>query len=183
MSLLFVFWHKYTSNKIILSEYLSSIVSIYTIFIGIEIFHFFSFQNDLTFHYISQYFYAFLNVITLILWLVRLNYLYSPSSVKNEEYVKNYNVLQGIVSKPRQGILVKFYTNLNKSVVIAVVLLMVFLGAFLFFFNRFQIFIRLNILLLILAVIISLILAIITWHRRWYDTIVFLFKGSKSKKQ
>lgn len=182
LSLLSIFWHQYTSNKVIFSEYLSSILSVYTIFIGIEIFHFFSYQNDLVFHYISQYFYAFLNMIALILWLLRYYYLKAPESSKNEEYIKNYNVLHGIVSKPRQGILVEFYTNLNKTIVISIIVVIIFLGVFLFFFNKFQIFIRLNLLLLILAVIISLILAIVTWHRRWYDAIGFLFKGTRSKK-
>jgi hypothetical protein len=118
-----------------------------------------------------------------ILWLIRLAYLKSPESIKNEEYIRNYYVLQGIVTKPRQGLLVEFYTNLNRSIIIASVIIMIFLGAFLFFFNKFQVFIRLNFLLLIIAVIISIILSIVTWHRRWYEAIGFLFRNRKAKRK
>jgi hypothetical protein len=59
---------------------------------------------------------------------------------------------------------------------------MVFLGAYLFTYDRFEIFIKLNFLLLILAAIISGILAILTWHKRWYDAMGFLFKNQKTSK-
>lgn len=182
-SLLIVFWHQYTTNKIILSEYLSTILSVYTIFIGIEIFHFFSYQNDMIFHHISQYFYVLLYFMMMIVWLLRLKYLNSAESKSNEEYIKNYYVLHGIISKPRQGLLVEFYSNINKSFIIAFVMIMIFIGVFLFFFDKFEIFVKLNLLLLLLAGIISIILAIVTWHRRWYDAVGFLFKNKKRERK
>jgi hypothetical protein len=182
-SLLVVFWHQYTQNKIIFSEYLSNILALFTIIIGIEIFHFFSFQYDIVFYYLSQYFYAFLYSIMLILWFLRLNYLKNPDSKSNEEYIENYFVLHGFVSKPRQGLLFEFYSNINKSVIITSIIVMIFLGFFLFFFDNFEVFVGLNLLLLIIAVIISLILSIVTWHRRWYDAVGFLFRGNKVNKK
>jgi hypothetical protein len=85
-------------------------------------------------------------------------------------------MLQGFIEKPRKGLLVTFYSGINKVSLIIGVLVIIFLGVYLFFYNKFEIFIRLNILILILAFIISTILAITTWHKRWYDAMGFLFK-------
>ena len=89
-SLLLVFWSQYTQNKVIFSEYLSNILTIFTILIGTEIFQFFSIKNELAFHYIAQYFHGILFSIIFILLFFRLVYLRNPNSKKNEEYIENY---------------------------------------------------------------------------------------------
>jgi len=176
ISLLVVFWHQYTQTKLIFSEYLSSIISVFTISIGLAILHFFSSENDLVFEYLAQYFDALLYMIFIILWILRLNYLNKPESVENENYIENYYMLHGFIEKPRKGLLVTFYSGINKTALIIGILVVIFLGIYLFFYNKFEIFIRLNILILIIAIIISTILAIVTWHKRWYDAMGFLFK-------
>jgi hypothetical protein len=181
-SLLVVFWHQYTQSKLIFSEYLSSILSAYTILIGIGILHAFSYENDLLFIYFSQYFDSILYLIIAILWILRLNYLNKPESVENENYIENYYMLQGFIEKPRKGMLVTFYSGINKTALIVVSFVIIFLGIYLFFYDKFEIFIRLNILILIIALIISTILAIATWHKRWYDSMGFLFKKQKLNK-
>jgi hypothetical protein len=85
-------------------------------------------------------------------------------------------MLQGFIEKPRKGLLVTFYTGINRTALILGIIVLSFLGFYLFFYNKFEIFIRLNILLLIIAFIVSTILAIATWHKRWYDAMGFLFK-------
>jgi hypothetical protein len=178
-SLLVVFWHQYTQSKLIFSEYLSSILSIYTILIGLGILHAFSYENDLLFLYFSQYFDSILYLIILILWILRLNYLNRPESVENENYIENYYMLHGFIEKPRKGLLITFYSEINRTVLIMGILVVIFLGIYLFFYDKFEIFIRLSILILIIALVISLILAIATWHKRWYDSMGFLFKKQK----
>jgi hypothetical protein len=177
-----VFWHQYTQSKLIFTEYLSSILSVHTILIGLEILHAFSFQNDFIFAYFAQYFNAILYTIWTILLIARLNYLNKPESKENENYIENYYMLHGFIEKPRKGLLVTFYSGINKTAIIISILVMVFLGAYLFTYDRFEIFIKLNFLLLILAAIISGILAILTWHKRWYDAMGFLFKNQKTSK-
>jgi hypothetical protein len=179
ISLLVVFWHQYTQTKLIFSEYLSSILSIYTISVGLFVLHAFSYENELLFEYFGQYFELLLYVIFAILWTLRLNYLNKPESVENENYIENYYMLQGFIDKPRKGLMVTFYSGINKTALIIVILVLVFLGIYLFFYDKFEIFIRLNILILILAFIISTILAIATWHKRWYNAMGFLFKKTK----
>jgi hypothetical protein len=180
-SLLVVFWHQYTQTKLIFSEYLSNILSVYTVLVGLEILHSFSIQNNLLFTYLAQYFNVLLYLIISILWLIRLNYLNQPESIDNEEYIENYYMLHGFIEKPRKGLLITFYSSLNKSVVIITLVLMILLGVYLFSYDNFQIFIKLNILILILATIISAILAIVTWQNRWYDAMGFFFKKQKKK--
>ena len=178
-SLLVVFWHQYTQTKLIFSEYLSSILSVYTVSIGLAILHAFSYENDLLFEYLGQYFELILFFIFTILWILRLNYLNEPESHENENYIENYYMLQGFIEKPRKGLLVTFYSGINKTALIIGSIVLIFLGVYLFFYNKFEIFIRLNILILIIAFIISIILAIVTWHKRWYDAMGFLFKKQK----
>ena len=180
--LLVVFWHQYTQSKLIFSEYLSSILSVHTVLIGLEILHAFSYQNDFLFAYFAQYFNAILYTIFTILLIIRLNYLNKPESKENENYIENYYMLHGFIDKPRKGILITFYSGINKTALIILIVVMVFLGVYLFSYDRFEIFIKLNILILILAVIVSGILAIVTWHKRWYDAMGFLFRKQKLEK-
>ncbi len=181
-SLLVVFWHQYTQTKLIFTEYLSNILSVYTVIIGLAILHAFSYQNDLLFTYMGQYFNAILFFIIIILWIARLNYVNKRESTENENYIENYYILQGFIDKPRKGMLVNFYSSINKTAVTITIIVMLFLGIYLFSFDKFEIFIKLNILLLILATIVSAILAIVTWHKRWYDAMGFFFKKQKLYK-
>jgi hypothetical protein len=180
-ALLVVFWHQYTQTKLIFSEYISSVISIYTVLVGLAILHSFSYENDLLFEYLSQYFNAILYSIMTILLVIRLNYLNKPESQENENYIANYYLMQGFIEKPRKGILISFYSSLDRVVVFITILVLILLGIYLFSYDRFEVFIKLNILLLLLAIIISTILAIVTWHKRWYNAIGFLFKKSKLK--
>jgi hypothetical protein len=176
-----VFWHQYTQTKLIFSEYLSSILSVYTILIGLGILHAFSQANEIIFILFAQYFDLILFLIIVILWILRLNYLNKPESIENENYIENYYMLQGFIEKPRKGLLVSFYSGINKTGLIVGTLVVTSLGVYLFFYDKFEIFIRLNILILIIAMIISIILAIATWHKRWYDAMGFLFKKQKQR--
>jgi hypothetical protein len=178
--LLIVFWHQYTQSKLIFSEYFSSIISAYTILIGLQIFHMFSAENDLIFYYFGQYFNAIIFLIIIFALFSRWIYLLDPHSKNNERYIENYYFLKGFIDKPRRSAFIEFYSNFKKSHIIISIAVIVLLGIYLFFFNKFEIFIRLNLLILILSVIISLILAILTWYNRWYSSIGFFFhQGDK----
>jgi hypothetical protein len=174
--LLVVFWHQYTQSKLIFSEYLSSIISAYTILIGLQIFHMFSAENDLIFYYFGQYFNSILYLIILFALFSRWIYLRDPASKDNEKYIENYYFLKGFIDKPRQSLFIEFYSNFKRGYIIVAAIVIVFLGIYLFFFNKFEIFIRLNLLLIILSVVISLILAIVTWYNRWYSSVGFFFR-------
>jgi hypothetical protein len=178
--LLIVFWHQYTQSKLIFTEYLSSIISAYTILMGLQIFHMFSSVNDLIFYYFAQYFNALLYLIIIFALFSRWIYLLDPNSKENERYIENYYLLKGFIDKPRRSYILEFYANFKKRHLIAAAVVIVSLGIYLFFFNRFEIFIRLNLLILILYFVISLILAILTLYNRWYSSIGFFFhQGEK----
>jgi hypothetical protein len=178
-ALLIIFWHQYTQTKVILSEYLSSILSVYTVISGLDIFHSFSYQNDLIFHYFSQFFMILLYILIAALLLLRLTYLLNPESKANEKYIANYQLLKGVVNKPRKSFIIEFYSTLNRKTILIFFGIFIFLGTYLLFFNKFIIFIKLNVLFLIISVIVSITLAIITWHKRWYDAVGIFFRKSK----
>ncbi len=178
--LLIVFWHQYTQSKLIFSEYLSSIISAYTILVGLQIFHMFSAENDLIFYYFGQYFNAVLYLIIIFALFSRWIYLLDTNSKENERYIENYYLLKGFIDKPRRSYILGFYSNFKTKHLIISAVVIILLGVYLFFFNKFEIFIRLNLLILILSIIISLILAILTLYNRWYSSIGFFFhQGEK----
>jgi hypothetical protein len=178
--LLIVFWHQYTQSKLIFSEYISSIISAYTILMGLQIFHMFSAENDLIFYYFGQYFNAVLYLIIIFALFSRWIYLLDPNSKENERYIENYYLLKGFIDKPRRSYILGFYSSFKTRHLIISAIIIVSLGVYLFFFNKFEIFIRLNVLILFLSVIISVILAILTLYNRWYSSIGFFFhQGEK----
>jgi hypothetical protein len=178
-SFMVVFWQQHASNRLLLSEYLSNVLSIFTVIIALEIFHTFSSMNDLILHYFGQYFNFILNMLLLSTLFVRLRYLHSPDSVQNEYYIKNYNILHGFINKPRSGLFYAIYTGMNRTILIASMVGLVLLGLSLFLINHFQVFIKLNILILILGLIISFIVAITSWINRWENTMGFFFREKK----
>lgn len=178
--LLVVFWHQYTQSKLIFSEYISSIISAYTILMGLQIFHMFSAENDLIFYYFGQYFNAVLYLIIVFALFSRWLYLLDPASKENEQYVENYYLLKGFIDKPRRSYILGFYSNFKRKHLIISAAIILLLGVYLFFFNKIEIFIRLNLLILILWVVISIILAVMTLYNRWYSSIGFFFhQGEK----
>ena len=176
LSLLIVFWHQYTQNKIIFSEYISNILTVYTVMVALEVLYGFSVRNDAILHNYGQYFNTILNIIMIILWSSRLFYLLRPESKKNEHYIENYYVLHGFIEKPRNGFLYELYSKFNKLTLLIMMTIFLFFIFYIIYFNELRIFIKLNLLLLTISIIISSLLAIITWHKRWYDAIGFFFK-------
>ncbi len=85
------------------------------------------------------------------------------------------------MDKPRRGLIIEFYSHLNRNTALIVSSIILFLGVYLFFFNKFTVFLRLSVVLLIIATIISLLLAIMTWHKRWYQAIGIFFKKKVNK--
>jgi hypothetical protein len=179
LSLLVVFWHQYTQNKIIFSEYISNILTIYTVMVALEVLYGFSVRNDAVLHNYGQYFNAILNILMIILWSTRLYYLQKPESKRNEHYIENYVMLQGFVDKPRNGFLFELYSKINRSVILIITTFLLMFSVYIIYFREFRNFIKLNLLLLIISLIISTILAIVTWHKRWYNAIGFFFKRRK----
>jgi hypothetical protein len=176
LSFLVVFWIQFTINKLMFSEYISNVITVYTIVIALEVLYMFSVQNNGLLHELGQYFTAALHLVLIALLIVRLQYLQSPESAENEHYIKNYMLLQGIVDKPRNGIIYELYTRLNRTTAAIFLLLLFLIILYIFYSNQFQVFIKLNLLILIVAIIISAILAITNWYKRWYDSIGFFFK-------
>jgi hypothetical protein len=175
-SFLAVFWLQYTRNRFVFSEYLSNIISVYSLLITIEIFHQFSINNNLIFHFLGQYFTAILYALLFIILLMRFEYLLSPQANRNEFYIKNYNMLYGFMDKPYKGVFFEIYHNINHTLLTVFLISMLVMGVILFIYNKFNLFININILILIIGILISIILSIIHWQKHWYETMGFFFR-------
>ena len=144
--------------------------------ITIDIFHQFSINNNLIFHFLGQYFIALLYSVLLIILILRLDYLMSPESGRNEYYIKNYNMLYGFMDKPYKGVFYEIYHSINHTLLTIFLTAMTAMGVILFLNNKFTLFINVNILILIICIMISIILTIIHWQKHWHETIGFFFR-------
>jgi hypothetical protein len=174
--ILLMFWYEFAKQKHNLSEYIANIVAVYTIIIGLELVHIYLTENDILIHNFGQYFTAFLNMLMLAIWIIRLHYLQSPQAKENEYYIKNYKVLYGLVEKPRVGVFEQVYHKLNRRIIWSLLIVIGLIGSVIFLFNQFNLFISRNIFLLLFALIVSIFFAILYWDKRWFQGIEFLIR-------
>ena len=177
--ILLLFWYEFIKQKHNLSEYMANIIAIYSTIIGLELVHIFLVKNDIIIDIIGQYFTAILNILMLLAWLFRLHYLQSPLAKENEYYIQNFNILYGLVEKPRVGVFEKIYHKLNKTIFLGSLIFIGIIGSAIFLLNQFSLFISKNVLLLIFALIVFTFFAIIYWDKRWFQGMEFLIKKNK----
>ena len=74
-----------------------------------------------------------LYIIIAALFLLRLVYLNNPESKMNERYIENYDMLKGLINKPRKGLIIEFYSNINRTTLFVILAILTILGVYLFF--------------------------------------------------
>jgi len=177
--LLGVFWYRYYFNKVIFSEYLSSILFIFTLINILEPIHIIAERWNVDNYFKGQMVSLVLNACMLILWYARWVYLNSESSIENERYLMNYHYLSGLVSKPHKGFLSNIAAKSTANVILISFLGIIAVSIFLFVLKKLTIFLFLNSLFITLVVLLALFFSITSIKRDWQNQIKLFMKEKK----
>ena len=179
--MLLIFWYRYYQKYFVVSEYLNSIIFLFTISNIIEALHFIAFQWNAQIWFKGQLFAFMLNILMLLLWYLRLLYLSSDISAENERYLMNFQFLNGFISKPRKSMLTKFVPFLSIHNLAGVVLGIIILLLGLFFIKKITFYLLLNTIVILIAVLLALFFSFSSLKRDWQNQIGILFKSKKSE--
>jgi hypothetical protein len=178
LAFLLIIWIYYSQGYFVLSDYLPSIISLYTLVVIIEIFHSFSYLYADGLYLNGLYFNALINIGLIMLWVIRIIYLVSDEAKENENYVINYDLLQGFIEKPRVNNINRIILKYGKrNIIIFSVVLLMIVAIPLLNYKPDNVFIKFNILILILSLFVSIIYTMIYIQKRWYNIIGFIFKN------
>jgi len=179
--MLLVFWYRYYQKYFVVSEYLNSIIFLFTLSNIVEALHFVAFQWNTQIWFKGQLFNFILNILMLILWYLRLLYLKSDISAENERYLMNFQFLNGFISKPRKSLFTRLVPFLSIHNLAGVVLGVIVLLLGLFFIKKITFYLLLNTIVILLTVLFALFFSFSSLKRDWQNQIGILFKDKKSK--
>jgi hypothetical protein len=178
LAFLLIFWGYYNQGSFVMSDYIPSILALFTLIIMLEIFHSFNFLYAPFLYENGLYFNAMILTGLFLIWVIRIIYLLSDDAKENENYILNYDLLQGFIEKPRMNninrIIIKYG---RRNLIIISIVLLVIVAIPLLNYKPDNVFIKFNILILILSLFVSIIYSMIYIQRRWYNIIGFIFKN------
>ena len=180
LSLLIFMWFTYNQGHYILSEYLGSAMSLFTLYVIIQIYNLWQLKNDWGVFINSQYFDALLLIGFAVVWLIRLYYLISPQSRENEKIVVNYDLLNSFVDYHKNTIwelVLKRLGKMKLSLVSFIIFLVTVIP--LIFLTDINDFTRVNIIIILSFILIVIFYAIIYTQRKWYKHLGFLVQKPK----
>ncbi len=179
---LLVFWYRYYQKYLVVTEYLNSVIFLFTLSNIIEALHFVAYQNKFQVFIYGQIFNFCLNVLVVVIWYLRLVYLHSDISAENERYLMNFQVLNGIVAKPKQSFLSRIISFVSIHYLTAGILTIMLLIVGLYLINKITFYILLNTVFILFAVFLALFFSFSSIKRDWHNQVGFLFKkGDKFK--
>ena len=179
--MLLIFWYRYYQKYFVVSEYLNSIIFLFTLSNIIEALHFIAFQWNTQIWFKGQLFNFILNILMLVLWYLRLLYLNSDISAENERYLMNFQFLNGFISKPRKSMLTRIVPFLSIHNLAGVVLGIISLLFGLFFIKKITFYLLLNTIVILLTVLLALFFSFSSLKRDWQNQIGILFKSKKTE--
>jgi len=180
LSFMLFVWFTYNQGHYLLSEYLPAILSIFTLMIVNEVYQLYNYSHLINNYIDGQYFNGIINIGFIVVWLIRLNYLSDPASIKRERFVLNYDLLKGYVEKPHNELWDTILVKLGKQklffgsvILFGLICIPVIIVGEVSFFSRF------NIILMLFFLVGVMIYAIIYTQRKWFNHIGFLIKERK----
>lgn len=176
---LLIFWYRYYQKYFVVTEYLNTVIFIFTLSNIVETMHFIAFQWNAQVWYYGQIFYIVLNSLMLIVWYARLLYLNSDISTENERYLMNFQYLNGFVSKPKPGLvnrIVPFF-SLTSLAAVFVRLTLILLG--LYVINKITFYLMLNTVFIVFAVALALFFSFSSIKRDWQNQVGIFFTKNK----
>ena len=178
---LLIFWIRYYNRFFVLSEYLNVIIFLFML------------SNILdTLHYVaSQYYFQFfgygllisliLNTLFIVFWFNRLKYLNSEIGRENEKYLSNYQLLEGLVNKPKQGIFQTFFVSISPNyLMLFFVLLLV--GILSLYVAKFiNLYLMINTVFITVTTLLAVFYSFSSIKRNWTNQFGFMLKNKKEK--
>jgi len=179
--MLLIFWYRYYQKYFVVSEYLNSIIFLFTLSNIIEALHFIAFQWNAQIWFKGQLFNFVLNILMLMLWYLRLLYLKSDISAENERYLMNFQFLNGFIPKPRKSMFSRLIPFISINNLTAIIFGALILLVGLLLIKKITIFLLLNTVVILITVLLALFFSFSSLKRDWQNQIGILFKDKKSK--
>jgi hypothetical protein len=176
---LLIFWFQHYNKSVVLSEYLNSIIFLFTLSNLIEPLHYIALQWNIENWIRAQAFSLVLNILLMFFWYARLVYLNSEIAAENERYLMNYQYLGGFVSKPRKSYLQMFTNKVTTNSVFSILLGLGFLSLILFVIKKITLFLLLNTAFILIVVILALFFGIRSIKRDWQNQIGLFIKNKQ----
>ena len=177
--LLLAFWYRYYNKYCVLSDYLNSIIFLFTLSNLIEPLHFIAMQWNIQNWVKGQVFNLIINFLIMVLWYHRLVYLKSDISVENERYLMNFQYLNGIISKPRKSIISNITAKISANTVYILLIGFVIIISLLFAIKKITLFLLLNTAFISIIIILALFFSISSLKRDWQKQYNVFLKNRK----
>jgi len=178
---LLIFWYRYYLKKIIVSEYLNSIIFIFTLINILEPLHIIAERWNLDNWFKGQMVNLILNALMMILWYARLVYLKSEESIENERYLMNFQYLNGFVAKPHKSILSTLFMKSTTHAILLFFVGITIITIFLYITKNFTFFLLWNTFFISIIVLLALFFSINSIKRDWQNQINIFLKDKNNK--
>lgn len=179
--LLLIFWIKYYKKHFILSEYLNIIIFLFMLSNILEALHYVFYQHNMAIYVYGQYFSFLLLMLFAIFWYIRLEYLKSDLAKENENYLANFQYLEGLVNKPRSSLWQTFLTSISINY-FTLFFVMIILGIFLLYLAKFiNLYLMFNTIFIFITAFLAVYFSFSSIKRNWANQFSFMLKNKKEK--
>jgi len=173
---LLIFWFRYYKKYFVLSEYLEIVIFLFMLLNILEALHFIAFQHSLAIFVYGQYFNFLLNILFVVVWYVRLEYLNTEMSKENERYLANYQYLIGLIEKPKHSILQSVISRISSNYFL-LFFAIVMSGLILLYLNkRINLYLMLNTVFILITILFAVFFSISSIKRQWKNQFGFILK-------
>jgi len=179
--LLLIFWYRYYLKKFILSEYLNSIIFVFTLINILEPLHIIAERWNLDNWFKGQMVNLVLNALMMIFWYARLVYLHSEESIENERYLMNFQYLNGFVAKPHKNLLSKLFVKSTTSAILLTFIGITVITLLLYITKKLTLFLLLNTFFISIIVLLALFFSINSIKKDWQNQISIFLKDKNNK--
>ncbi|GAB4379463.1 MAG: hypothetical protein Kow0042_28900 [Calditrichia bacterium] len=177
--LLLIFWYRYYQKYFVTTEYLNLIIFLFTVSNIIEALHFVAFQHNFKIFINGQMFSFVLNCLILGVWYSRLIYLNKDISQENERYLKNFQYLNGLISKPKPSLFTKVSSKFSIAFISGLIFSGIILILILYLIKKVTFYLLLNTVFILIAVVFALFFSFSSIKRDWQNSVGMLFRNSK----
>lgn len=178
---LLIFWIRYYNKFFVLSEYLNVIVFLFMLSNILDALHYIASKHYSQFFAYGLYISLVLNTFFIVFWYNRLKYLDSDVGKENEKYLSNYQLLEGIVNKPKQGIFQTIFVSISPNyLMLFFVLLLV--GILSLYIAKFiNLYLMINTVFTVITTLLAVFYSFSSIKRNWTNQFGFMLKNKKEK--